>query len=499
MSGLVKAGLAIALGLFLGRVSGFLREAMIASTFGVSGEADIAILLLTIPDLLVNVLIGGALSAALIPEFKRLGQPRASGLYVQASLMTALGFAAIAAAASLFSRPLVFVFAPGLDGAQLARAAALVDLTLWLIPLTTLAGVSLAYLHAHNRFGVASLGTLIYNLAVIAGLALVAANAGGLRLLCAFVILGGVLRWSAQLLALPRPLFLSQARGNWLIDRRLLTRYLQASFAGGLLLLLPVSARALASFNGEGAIASFNYAIKLTEFALGVTITVLSVAIFPRLAESFAAQDEARFGRLLGDGLWWLMVLAFATTAPLLWFCRHFVELVYGWGQMTADVLDGVTTLMMIGLLSLPFQGLSSLLTAASNARRDSRSPLQANLVALLVFLAMGSLLRGFYGLTGIMIALVLSYLLVVVVQIVLLKRYHRLTVGGMLLSAGTAKSTVVILSICSITGWLAAGRVESALAGVMLAGLSALLAVMICLVTHPHYRGLLLARLRQK
>jgi murein biosynthesis integral membrane protein MurJ len=493
---MIKAGLVISVGLLLGRLAGFLREALIASTFGASAEADITVLLLTIPDLLVNILVGGALSAALIPEFKRLGQPQAAGLFVQASLVVALGFAVIALAASLFSAPLVFAFAPGLDATSLALAASLVSLTLWLIPLTSLAGVSRAYLQSHGRFGMESLGTLIYNLAVIAGLLLVAGRYGGLRLLCAFVILGGLLRWGAQLLVLPRPLFLSRALRERLVGRALMIRFLQASSAGGLLLLLPVVARALASLNGAGAIASFNYALKLTEFALGVTVTVLSVAIFPMLAESFAARDENRFGRLLSDGLWWLVLLALSTTVPLIWFCRDFVELAYGWGRMTEAALDDVTLLMKIGLVSLPFQGLVSLLAATANARRDAWGPFQASAAALLVFVPLGILLRSHYGLPGVMAALVLSYGLAVVAQLVFLWRRHRLAVTRMLLGFGTLRAAALVLLICSGVG-LAAGTTVTAPAGVLLAILSAGAAVGACIFLHPAYRGQLLARLR--
>jgi murein biosynthesis integral membrane protein MurJ len=495
---MIKAGLIVSAGLLLGRVAGFLREVLIASTFGASAEADIVILALTIPDLLVNILVGGALSAALIPEFKRLGQPQAASLFIQASLVAALGFAAIAAIASLISTPLVFAFAPGLDATSMTRAAGLVGLTLWLIPLTSLAGISRAYLQAHDRFGIESLGTLIYNLAVIAGLVLVAAEQGGLRLVCAFVILGGFLRWGSQLMVLPRPLFLSQALRQRLVDRKLMIRFLQVSSAGGLLLLLPVVARALASYSGEGAIASFNYAIKLTEFALGATITVLAVAIFPKLSESFAARDEARFGALLAGGLWWLMLLALATTVPLLWFSRDFVELAYGWGRMTDVALNDVTLLMTIGLISLPFQGLVSLLTVTANARRDAWGPLQANMAVLLIFLPLGAVLRGLYGLPGIMFALVLCYALAALAQIILLTRRHHLAVGRMLFKGETLKTMAFVLLVCSGVGTMA-GEAVPALTGVVLAILSAIIAVGVCLLLHPEYRELLLVKVRKR
>ena len=67
---LIISGAVVSFGILLGRVTGFLREIGIASVFGISTEADITILMLTIPDVLVNLLVAGGLSAALIPEFR---------------------------------------------------------------------------------------------------------------------------------------------------------------------------------------------------------------------------------------------------------------------------------------------------------------------------------------------------------------------------------------------------------------------------------------------
>ena len=47
------------LGMLVGRASGFVRESFVASTYGVSSQADQIILMLTLPDLLVNLLLGG--------------------------------------------------------------------------------------------------------------------------------------------------------------------------------------------------------------------------------------------------------------------------------------------------------------------------------------------------------------------------------------------------------------------------------------------------------
>ena len=68
MSGTTKAVfsfIAMNLGMLLGRLSGFGREALIANQLGASSQADVAILALLFPDLLANLLAGGAMGQSL--------------------------------------------------------------------------------------------------------------------------------------------------------------------------------------------------------------------------------------------------------------------------------------------------------------------------------------------------------------------------------------------------------------------------------------------------
>jgi len=56
---LLVSSLFLNLGLLLGRLSVFAREAFIASAYGATAKADIVVLMLTAPDLLVGILMGG--------------------------------------------------------------------------------------------------------------------------------------------------------------------------------------------------------------------------------------------------------------------------------------------------------------------------------------------------------------------------------------------------------------------------------------------------------
>lgn len=83
MKKIFLSALIVSLGLFIGRFSGFLREIIIANNFGATENSDFIVLLLTTPDFLVNLLMGGAMSMALVPEFKKLNEEDSQLLYKQ--------------------------------------------------------------------------------------------------------------------------------------------------------------------------------------------------------------------------------------------------------------------------------------------------------------------------------------------------------------------------------------------------------------------------------
>ena len=55
---ILLSSLYLNIGLLLGRLTGFVREAFVAANYGVSEKADIVVLMLTVPDLLVAILCG---------------------------------------------------------------------------------------------------------------------------------------------------------------------------------------------------------------------------------------------------------------------------------------------------------------------------------------------------------------------------------------------------------------------------------------------------------
>lgn len=390
---LLSASAALSLVLLAGRVTGLLRELGLASVFGVGATADLAVLLLTLPDLLVNLLLAGGINAVLVPRFSALPQAHALGLFRRASALVFAGFSLAALALVVWPRVLLYPFAPGIDAGHVG-AGTLAALALAL-PLTGVAGVAGAYLNAQQRYLLAGCGTLFFNGGVLAMLVAARGSDYPLALLGVGIGVGAAARLLAQLPALPR--------GAWRhgvavpVVAPLARPFMQATVATALALLAPVVVRAMASTLGAGAIASFNYAQKLVELPVTILVTSICTVALAQLsalhgrgeqgAGAAAALRDTRYALLVG-----LTVLLFGT-----WFADAAVYAVFGHGMMDPPALARIARLAALAMLGVPFLAIGGMATAWLNARGQVGAVLRITAVALLLLplLALPGLLLG--------------------------------------------------------------------------------------------------------
>ncbi|WP_255263369.1 murein biosynthesis integral membrane protein MurJ [Pseudomonas aegrilactucae] len=371
-----------------GRLAGFGREVLLASSLGLSEQADIAIVLLTVPDLLVNLLLSGGIGVALVPAMRAATPAQAAALFRQASLALGAIFAVLGLWFALLPSMWLWLFAPGLEGAARWLDGWMIYAIAAAIPLAALSGVSTAALNAHERFFVAGCGTLFFNLCVIVALLVAMMWAQGyLALLCMGILAGALLRWLSQWVALRA----SAPRGGGthqgaLLDRRLVRGFVAGLASASLLILVPVALRAGASCLGKGELAAFNYAIKLVELPLGILITTLATVAFPRLSQAHQQNDTRAFDALLRSSLQRSFVLSIAVVLCGWPFVDAVVAVLFGSGGVSSDGQAHISTLTQIALLSVPCVGICSLACAALNARRLPGVVLQRTVLVMLAF-----------------------------------------------------------------------------------------------------------------
>lgn len=416
----LRAGLVSLALLLASRLLGLLRESVQAAVFGATGLADVAILMLTLPDLLTGILASGALSYVLLPLWSRQSAPAQAG--TQARLARILLAAGLAVGALMVVAPqfVTQALAPGLSGS--ARTAA--HSALWwsavAMPLALVAALwSTRLQHLRDFTGMYG-ANLVVNAAVIGALLLVTLGNGGfwstpMALLGAGLLLGmglrlGWLGWRLRPSASPMrgnqtPVAPSDQQVHW--PRT--TVWLWALASAGLPLMLPLLGRSLASSSGEGALTTFNYAWKLVELPLVLAIQLVATLAFPGIAKAFSHGTDASAGaqqahqrEALRNAFVLAWVLACAAAAALAGTAPALAQLLFGWGRMTPEAVAQVGAWGRVGAWSLLPQSLLAVLLTLMASTGRLRGAVAAYLGALALLATLGWVATGYGEPTGV-------------------------------------------------------------------------------------------------
>ncbi len=463
---LLRAGLWLSAGVSLGRIAGFVREAIIARTYGLGVEADVATVVLTLPDSLLNVLVGSAMAAAVVPALALArtagGQAAVDRLQTQVAVLAGmLGFL-FAGLLTAGAPQVIHLIAPGLAEPAVVRAAELIGIAVWAIPLTVLSSVVGAGLQERERFAATSLGTLGFNGAIILGLLI---WQGALPALAWAMLAGAGVRLAGQLWEW-RLVCGGWRWGAWLPTRGMAVAYAQVLLAGAALMLLPLAGRFFASFSGPGAMAAYTYATKLFELPLQVLVTVFAMALFPRFTRLLATGDAAGARRFLGLGSQVVLVAAVSAAVVGIWFAPDLVLVAF---HLEDPRVAELTRWLLPGL---PLAGLTALLQAWYAAQQDTRTPLVAGLIGVACYFAAGWPVVQVWGLPG--IAALATFQQVIVVGILLIRQRP----GGWPWPALAAGAAAIL--VCLLSPLIDAPIVRLALA--VLAGTVALAAGLACI-----------------
>lgn len=369
--------------LLAGRVSGLFREIQLAAAFGVSVSADVAVLLLTLPDLLVNLVLSGGLSAALIPRLRALPLQASQALSRQTLIFVSILFGLMAFILVFVPNVWFALLAPGLSASTMPSTAAVIA-TAIAIPLAAATGVTSASLNSQQKFLVAGCGTLIFNLIVITALVTGQYSSHDpLLILGIGIATGAALRLLSQCLTLPRAWLLGPITPS-AVDSIFIRGFLTTAATASLMLLVPVVVRAFASTVSPGAISAFNYATKLVELPAGVLVTSLATVALVRLSSHYASGDRLAAKKNLHNGLKRALTNAVGAGVLIAYFAGPLVELALGRGAMDSTAVARVVSLTQLLMVGLPFLALSSMAMADLNAKEQPWVIFKITLVCLI-------------------------------------------------------------------------------------------------------------------
>ena len=363
----------LTLATLLGLCLGFAREWLLVASWGAGERSDAFLIALFLPEALRMSLAGGVLSAAALPLFlERQGERRLD--WLAAILPALLGIAVALSLLLLAAAPwLVRLLGPGLAETASAQAAANLRVLAWCVPGLMLHALFSIPLQAAERFVLAGLGSLLFNLPPVLYLALhgQASQPEQLALAC---LLGSLLM---PLVLLPSLWIEGWRPWHWRLSGvelgelggRIGPLLLSNAASQGLALV----ERLVASLLGEGAVTWVNLARKLMNLPL-IALMSLNQVLLGMMSRRQGGERLA----LLRRGLETASLLTLPAGVGLVAAAPGLVALLLP--QQTAG--SPLPALLAWFAVPLVFGAWNALLARYAYAAGDTRLPLRCELLA---------------------------------------------------------------------------------------------------------------------
>ena len=422
MSGRRRIATAAALitaGNIVSRLLGLVREQTIAALFGTTAVASIFSAVSRVPTMVYDLLIGGAITAALIPVFSEIAgrgeradeegarhELRAVAGAVLA--LTLLVLVPVVAALVLTAPWLVDLLGVGFAPEVREQGVLLTRVALPSVLLLGAAAVLMAVLYALHRVTVPSFAAAAYNAGIIVCALLLAPSFGVVGLVIGLLV-GAAAQLALQLVGLrdqlPR---LTLALGQPAV-RRIMRLY--APVAAGLVVssLVVVLDTRLASLTGEASLAAMRYATQVVQLPLGLVATALSFAVLPVLSRQGSTgaggQVEPGFRDTLALGIRAALVLITPMAVALMTLRAPVIALLYGYGAFGAQDVEVTGTALFYYAPQLPFVAVDQLLIAAFYALQNTKLPVLAGVACAGVYAVVAFATVQPMGMAGLVLA----------------------------------------------------------------------------------------------
>ena len=464
---LVTASLILTVAALASRLLGWIRLLVIGSQFGASRELDAYFAAFRIPDAIFQLVVAGALSAALIPVFSsyraRDQEREAWRLASSVINLVVIALAALSLVMAIFAPLIVPIVAPGFDAPTTELTIRMTRVMLLSPVFIGMGAVVSGILNSYERFGVPAMAPLAYNVAIILA-AIVLAPLMGVEGLAVGVVVGSLLHLLIQLPQLGRvgqryDLTIGLRHPGVRQVVRLMGPRMLGLAAGQLNFIVSTI---LASGLPEGSVTAYNYAFQLSQIPVGVLGVSVAVALFPSLSRDAALGRVTEIRRQVAGSLRILVFLAAPLTAIMIVLAQPLAAVFFQYGLFSARSTELTARALAFFAIGLVAHIVVHVLTRAFYAMQDTRTPVAWAIIAVAMNVPLMIAFVGPMGVEGLALALSLSALVEVIGLVWALRRRIEsideravLRSAGRSLAGGVAAALVMLGGLTMAEAWL--------------------------------------------
>jgi putative peptidoglycan lipid II flippase len=398
---LTRSTLIVMVSFGLAKVISLAQTFIIIQTFGLSSDYDAYVAANRLPEVIFNLIAGGAIAFAFIPVFTGLlaHDERTTAWKTASHVVNTIFIVTliVSLTAFVFAPWLVTtIIAPGFD--DLVTQTQTIEMMRILLVSTlifSISGMVMGILQSHNRFLLPALAPILFDVGILIGVIFL------LPVMGIYGLATGAVLGAAMHLAIQVPgLFRVQAR--WFPElgwndpnlRRVVRLMVPRVADLGLISLSTVITQNLLSRLGEGATSAFDWGWRLMQIPETLIGTAMGVVIFPTLAALSSLGDENGKRGAMSGALRFIYIATIPSAVFLIVAGRTLVSILEGnaFDSVGANLVYSTLQFFAIGIV---VHSMLEVVARSFYADKDTLTPLLVAVGGAVVNIGFAVLLTG--------------------------------------------------------------------------------------------------------
>ncbi len=440
-SRMATAAVVVMSSMVLSRFTGFIRETMLSWKVGLSWVQDAYVAAFTVPDLMYMLLVGGTISAALVPFLSgsiEKGE-EAEGWKAASSFINTvfIGMILICVLGILFAPQIIPVVAPGFSQQSTQTRELAVILMRILFPSVSfimLAGICNGVLNSNRKFAAAAFGPSFYNIGCGLSIYLFAdTNPESMIKVAIGVAVSAMLYFLMQLIFV----FPDIRRYKPVIDFKdtgfhmLFLQAVPSLLSSSVTQLNVIISTAFVSLSTiEGSLAAFRNANTTWQLPYGIFAMGIGTAMLPSLSGKYATGEYEDYKKLMMKSLTSVLFLSVPSALAFILLREPLVRAIFIWGgRFNEENVSLVATILAFFSAAMISQSIVAILNRAFYARLDTKTPLMTGIGSILMNLCLGLIFHCFTDLGA--AGMALSYSIISTVNSIVLMILLHIKMNG--------------------------------------------------------------------
>ncbi|MFZ4540680.1 MAG: murein biosynthesis integral membrane protein MurJ [Rickettsiales bacterium] len=428
---LVKSTLTIGSFTFLSRISGFVRDVLMANLIGASWLSDAFFVAFKLPNFFRRLFAEGAFNAAFIPSFSSIlttdGRDAAIKFAGEVMSVLLLVLLVLNAIFIIFMPWITPIFAPGFTDSpeKFDLTVTLSQITFPYILFISLVSLLGGILNSMGKFAAPAASPILLNLCMIAAMLwLNGISSTPAHALSYGVFIAGMVQL-AWLVFICMRLDVMPAIHSPKLTKQVKTMLLlmaPAALGSGvqqLNLLIDV----IIASHIPGAVSYLYYADRITELPIGMIGVAVGTVLLPMLSKQIRSGNIAEARTSMNRALELVLLFGLPATAALMVIAEPVIRVLYQHGAFTAHDMAEATPTLIAFTLGLPAFLAVKVFAPGFYANHDTKTPFKIAIACVIVNLFFNLTLSGPYAQVGMAAATTIAGWVNVAAMVIILRK----------------------------------------------------------------------------